>query len=141
MTLEEIRNAILADATLKQMAIDGRDGDIVKSMTKASTNPQLTLTELMSKLSGTSMARLIDNSVALLDFRDMVNRKDFAGLFFWASAFQKSSDITTSEMNAINAELTRCLPNSVTVTLDEVNKALKPLRTEGKIGISNWLGA
>lgn len=141
MTLDEIRTAILADPTLKAMAIKGEDGDIAKAMTKPNTSPELTLSALMGVLGTTAIGKLINTTTpATLDFRDKVLSKDFDGLFFWASAFQKASVISTTEMNNINAELVKCLPNNITVTLNEVNEALKPLRNEGKAGQSNWLG-
>lgn len=140
MTLEEIRNTILSSPTLKEMAIKGDDGKIAIAISKGNTSPKLTLSELMSKLSSASMAKLVDNSPALLDFRDMITRQDFQGLFFWVSVFQKAGDITTSEMNNINAELNRCLPNTITVTVEEINKALKNVRKEGKTGNKNWIG-
>lgn len=137
MTIEQIEAAILADKYLKALAIAGRDGDIARAMTTASTATPITIGGLLGGLSPESAAKLAVNPNAR-DVRDRVLAGDLAGLSLWVSLFTAGGVITENEAATITAAIQAGVPNAVTVTVDEVNKALKPHRPDGKVGQQNW---
>ncbi len=141
MTSEELnalRLEIVGDADLKALAIAGRDGDIARAMSATSTAQPLTISGLLGGLSQASAAKLIVLP-SLTDLRDMVLSGDVAGVGLWVAFYAKAGVVTAEEAATVNQALAAAIPNGRTVTVDEVNKALKPHRPDGKAGEKNWV--
>lgn len=137
MTSEELRAAILADPDLKARAIAGDDGGISRAMTVTSTAEPLTIAGLLGALSAETAAKLAVNPNTT-DLRDKVLAGDVAGVGLWVGLFAKAGIITADEYQAVQAALGGAVPNGRTVTVEEVNKALRPHRPDGKAGEKNW---
>ncbi len=140
MTSEELnalRLEIVGDADLKALAIAGRDGDIARAMSTESTAQPLTLSGLLGGLSQASAAKLAVNP-NVTDLRDKVLAGDLGGVSLWVELFAAGGIVTAEEAAAVSAAIAAATPNGRTVTVDDVNKALKPCRTEGKVGADNW---
>ncbi len=137
MTSEELRAEIIADPDLKARAIAGDDGGISRAMTVASTAEPLTIAGLLGALSQETAAKLAVNPNTT-DLRDKVLAGDVAGVGLWVGLFAKAGIITADEYQAVQAALVAAVPNGRTVTVEEVNKALRPHRPDGKAGAKNW---
>jgi len=139
LTIEEIRQRIMADSELKDLAIAGSDGDISRRMTVESQGPQLTIDGMIDMLSDESAAKLAGNP-NLCDLRDKVLAKDMAGIELWVKIFARGGYITPEELAGFQQVMQAVSQGdgSVVVTLDQVNKALRPHRIDGKAGAANW---
>lgn len=137
MTSEELRAEIIADPDLKARAIAGDDGGISRAMTVASTAEPLTIAGLLGALSQETAAKLAVNPNTT-DLRDKVLAGDVAGVGLWVGLFAKAGIVTADESQAVQQALAAAVPNGRTVSVEEVNKALRPHRIEGKAGEKNW---
>lgn len=137
MTSEELRLEILADPDLKARAIAGDDGGISRAMTVASTAEPLTIAGLLGALSAETAAKLAVNPNTT-DLRDKVLAGDVAGVGLWVGLFAKAGIVTADEYQAVQQALVAATPNGRTVTVEEVNKALRPHRPDGKAGSKHW---
>lgn len=135
--LNALRLEIVGDSDLKALAVAGRDGDIARAMSTASTAQPLTISGLLGGLSQASAAKLAVNP-NVTDLRDKVLAGDLAGVSLWVELFAAGGIVTADEAAAVSAAIAAATPNGRTVTVDAVNKALKPHRPDGKAGQKHW---
>jgi len=137
MTSEELRLEILDDPGLKARAIAGDDGGISRAMTRESTATSLTIVGLLDALSSETAAKLAVNSNTT-DLRDKLLAGDIVGVGLWVGLFAKAGILTAEEYQTIQLALVAALPNGRVVTVEQVNKALRPHRPDGKAGSKHW---
>lgn len=137
MTDDELRLAIIADADLKARAILGNDGGISRAMTTPNTAPALSIAGLLGGLSAASIAKIAVNP-NVTDLRDKVLAGDLAGVSLWAELFAGGGIIEPAEYQAVQAAIAAAVPNGVTVTVEQVSRAMLPHRINGKAGAANW---